>query len=110
MTIPQHVRDNYEATDAALIRFNGLAYALEIVADEIPDSAPKSANHWHAFYALMNELVEKHDTIMHLRSQEWAGLGGSGEGLTDDEIRRARGEPPAEPLVSVPFLRERAAE
>ena len=110
MTIPEHLTANHAATDEALIRLNGLAYALEIVADEIPDTARKSSNHWQAFYALMNELVEKHRTLDRLRSMEWAGIGGSGHSLTDDEIRRARGQQPAEPLVSVPILRQRAGE
>lgn len=110
MTILEHLRANHEATDEALIRLNGLAYALEIVADEIPNNAPKSSRQWQAFIALMNELVEKHRTVDRLRSIEWAGLGGGGHSLTEDEIRRARGEPQAEPLVSVPILRQRASE
>jgi hypothetical protein len=109
MTIPQHLRANHEATEAALIRFSGLARALEIVADEIPEGAPKSAPCWHAFYALLNELVDKNDTIDHLRSMEWAGLGGN-NGLSEADIRRARGEAQSEPMVSVPILRERAGE
>ena len=91
MNIPKHLRANHEATEAALIRFNGLACALEIVADEIPEGAPKSAPHWRAFYALVNELVDKNDLIDHLRSMEWAGLGGN-NGLSESEVRRARGE------------------
>jgi hypothetical protein len=106
--VPDHVRDNYNATDSALIRFNGLAYALEIVADDIPEGAPKSSTYWQAFTALMNELVEKQDTIMHLRTLEWVGLGGNSPGVTEAELARARGETVG--MVSVPFLKGREAQ
>jgi len=93
MTVPRHLRDNHDNTDEAMIRFNGLAYALEIVGDEIPEGATKAASHWQAFYALLNELIDKHETIMRMRSLEWIGMGGNstGESFTEAEIAKARG-------------------
>lgn len=92
MTIPQHIRDNHEATDAALIRCNGLICALEIVGGEIPEGAPKTSMPWQAFNALVNELVDSYDRIMRMRSFEWVGLGGNSSEFTDVEIAKARGE------------------
>ena len=40
----------------------------------------------------MNELVEKHDAIMHLHSVEWVGLGGNSPDVTEAEAIEARGE------------------
>ena len=104
-TFPRHLRNNHDATDGALIRFNGMAYALEIVADEIPPNEPKSCRHWQAFYALLNNLVDQHDTIMRLREIEWVGIGGEPGGLrefTAAEVARARGQSAPEAMIEIP--------
>lgn len=104
-TIPAHLRDNYDRTDSALIRFTGMAYALEIVADEIMPDEPKSSRRWQAFYALVNDLVDQHDKIMRNRTLEWVGIGGQpGESrdFTAAEISRARGQTEPEAMIEIP--------
>ena len=91
-TIPEHQRRNHDATDTAWIRLEGLAYALQLVADNLDPETPRSDRLWAAFYALQNQVGDLAATVRHLRRLEWAGLGGNTPGLTEVEIATARGE------------------
>jgi hypothetical protein len=90
--IPAHIRRNHEATDTALIRLEGLAYALELVADDLTPDTPKSAKQWAAFYALAHQLGDQNEEVQRLREIEWVGQGGANEDFTEVEIAKARGE------------------
>lgn len=90
--VQKHHRRNHDETDDALIRMEGLIYALEVVADELRPGTSGSDKEWSAFHALTGQLDDHVREIWRLRRLEWVGIGGKADGMTEADIAIARGE------------------
>ena len=89
--IPRNQRDNYERTSQLLHEARVLLTSLELADDNAPDR--NNLNEYaQAVPALIRMLEIKLGEIDKSHSFEWVGLGGNSNGLTDEEIKTARGE------------------
>lgn len=89
MNIPDHVRENYEATENKLAALGALLKAADhmICEAEIPITPETDA-----FFVLLRMAQDMHKESRRAHLAEWVGHGGRSDGLTEAEIAVARGE------------------
>lgn len=111
LCVPEHVKRNHEAVDTAMISFEGVFAGLMLAYENLPATEDQQGRAWEAFDALLLILEERMQQVMHLRTLEWIGMGGTSSNLPDftpAEVARARGEAAPEGMMSVPLLKETA--
>ena len=89
MSIPQHTRRNYEATDHLIFQARAMLRAVEQMADAatLPNS-PEVESLFVLITATQTKLIEAEKA----HALEWVGHGGESTDLTPEEAAQARGE------------------
>lgn len=94
MSIPKHIRENFERTEGQINRLRGVSSAIEIMAFDHVET--HKSDEFAALLILIGILKEVAESLECAHAMEWVGHGGKSLQLTDEEKAKARGE--AEPV------------
>lgn len=94
MSIPKHIRENFERTEGQINRLRGVSSAIEIVAHDHVETS--NSDELDALLILIGILKEVAESLDRAHAMEWVGHGGKSLQLNAEEKAKARGE--AEPV------------